>query len=105
MGHMKILNDTKLILNDKGVTQAHLGPIWYHSEPSDLPYLTNQFFGWDSFAASYIRIALHEFTYFLNFSLTGGYSIHATFCFIYKMNIWLIWKFRIQLQKDFDPVL
>ena len=23
----------------KGVTHAHLGPIWYHSEPSDVPYL------------------------------------------------------------------
>ena len=22
----------------KGVTQAHLGPIWHHSEPSDVPY-------------------------------------------------------------------
>ena len=33
-----ILNDTKLILNDFWVNQAHLGPIWYHSEPSDIPY-------------------------------------------------------------------
>ena len=33
----------------KGVTHAHLGPIWYHSEPSDVPYLPNQFFGWDFF--------------------------------------------------------
>ena len=33
----------------KGVTDAHLGPIWYHSEPSDVPYSTNQFLGWDFF--------------------------------------------------------
>ena len=23
----------------KGATHAHLGPIWYHSEPSDIPYV------------------------------------------------------------------
>ena len=27
----------------KGVTDAHLGPIWYHSEPSDVTYSPNQF--------------------------------------------------------------
>ena len=25
---LKVLNDTNLILNDKGVTHAHLGTIW-----------------------------------------------------------------------------
>ena len=33
----------------KGVTHAHLGPIWYRSEPSDVPYSKNQFLGWDFF--------------------------------------------------------
>ena len=33
----------------KRVTHAHLGPIWYHSEPSDVPYSPNQFLGWDFF--------------------------------------------------------
>ena len=33
----------------KGVTRAHLGPICYHSEPSDIPYSQNQFLGWDFF--------------------------------------------------------
>ena len=56
---MKVLNGTKLILNDiKGVTHAHLGPIWYHSEPSDVSYSPNQFLGWDFFAASYSKTAL-----------------------------------------------
>ena len=32
-GPIKAMNNTKLILND----HAHLGPIWYHSEPSDVP--------------------------------------------------------------------
>ena len=27
----------------------HLGSIWDHSEPSDVPYFPNQFFGWDLF--------------------------------------------------------
>ena len=31
------------------VTDAHLGPIWYHSKPSDVPYSPNQFLGWDLF--------------------------------------------------------
>ena len=35
-GHLMVLNDTKLILNNLEVTHAHLGPIWYHSESSFL---------------------------------------------------------------------
>ena len=35
-GPLEVLNDTKLILN------AHFEPIWYHSEPSDVPYSPNQ---------------------------------------------------------------
>ena len=27
----------------------HLGSIWYHSEPSVVPYSQNQFLGWDFF--------------------------------------------------------
>ena len=40
------------------VTHAHLGPIWYHPEPSDVPYSPNQFLGWDFFVASYSNTAL-----------------------------------------------
>ena len=36
----------------KGVTHAHLGPIWYHSEPSDVPYSPNQFLALDFFCRS-----------------------------------------------------
>jgi hypothetical protein len=42
----------------KGVTHAHLGPIWYHSELSDVPYSSNQFLGRDFFAISYNKEAL-----------------------------------------------
>ena len=31
------------------MTHEHLGPIWYHSEPSDVPYSPNQFLGLDFF--------------------------------------------------------
>ena len=48
----------------KGITHAHLGPIWYHSEPSDVPYSPNQFLGWDFFVASYSKTALGAFSYF-----------------------------------------
>ena len=27
----------------------YLGPIWYHSETSDVPYSPNQFLGWNIF--------------------------------------------------------
>ena len=27
----------------------HLGSIWYHSEPLEVPYSPNQFLGWDFF--------------------------------------------------------
>ena len=42
----------------------HLGSIWYHSEPSDIPYSPNQFLGWDFFAASYSKTALVKITFF-----------------------------------------
>ncbi len=29
------------------MTHAHLEPIWYLSELSDVPYSPNQFLGWD----------------------------------------------------------
>ena len=35
-----------------------LGPIWYYSEPSDVPYSPNQFLGWDFFAVSYTKAAV-----------------------------------------------
>ena len=43
----------------KGVTHADLEPIWYHSEPSDVPYSLNQFLGWRGFfVPSYSNTAL-----------------------------------------------
>ena len=50
----------------KGVTHAHLGPIWYHSEPSDVPYSQNQFLDGDFFATSYSKAAL-DYYLFMNF--------------------------------------
>ena len=43
---------------NEGLTHAHLGPIWSHSEHSDVPCSPNQFLGWDFFAASYSKTAL-----------------------------------------------
>ena len=40
----------------------HLGSIWYHSEPSDVPYYPNQFLAWTFFPASYSNIALDHNT-------------------------------------------
>ena len=38
-GTLKVLNDSKLILNDQGATKIHLNIIWDHSEPSESPDL------------------------------------------------------------------
>ena len=42
-----------------------LGPISYHSAPSDVPYFPNQFLGWDCFAVSYSKTALALLTFFI----------------------------------------
>ena len=42
----------------KGVTHVHVRPIWYHSEPSNVPYSQNQFLSLDFLAASYSKMAL-----------------------------------------------
>ena len=44
---LKALNDTKLILNEH--EWHHLGSIWCHSEPSDVPYFPNQILDLDFF--------------------------------------------------------
>ena len=36
----------------------HLGSIWYHSEPSEVPYSPNQYFDRDFFPTSYSKPAL-----------------------------------------------
>ena len=43
----------------KGVSHAHLGSIWYHSEPFKMDsYSPNQFLGLDFFDVSYSKPAL-----------------------------------------------
>ena len=42
----------------KGINHAHLWPIWYHSEPSNVPNPRNQFLDLDFFAVSYCKTAL-----------------------------------------------
>ena len=54
-----ISNSSQIIKGS--VTHAHLGQIWYHSEPSDVPYSPNQFLALDFFAASYSKRALEPF--------------------------------------------
>ncbi len=60
----------------KGVTHAHLGPIWYHSEPSDVPYSPNQFLGWDFFAAFYSKTVLTNGSSTLQITLSGLWLVH-----------------------------
>ena len=38
----------------------NLGSIWYHSEPSEVPYSPNQYLDRDFFATSYSKAALEQ---------------------------------------------
>ena len=58
----------------KEVTYAHLGPIWYHSEPSDVPYFPYQFFGWDFFC----RFLQQDSSSLSQFSLLGSFFFEGT---------------------------
>ena len=53
-----------------GVTHPHLGPIWYRSEPSNVPSSPKQFLGWDFFAISYDKTALA-----LHWIITDSFTI------------------------------
>ena len=72
----------------KGVTHAHLGPIWYHSKPSDIPYSPNQFLGWDFFLPLFTtnRLTLDSLTaalvylFGLNTACTYNFSIIQCNC-------------------------
>ena len=46
---MKTLNGIKVVLNEHERPLDHLGSIWYHLEPSDIPYTSNQFLALDLF--------------------------------------------------------
>ena len=37
-GHLKVLKDTKLVLNEHELPLNHLGSIWYLTKPSDVHY-------------------------------------------------------------------
>ena len=39
----------------------HLGSIWYHSEPSDVPYFPNQFLGFDFFCCFLLQTGSSPF--------------------------------------------
>ena len=57
---------------------SHLGSIWYHLEPSDVPFSQNQFLGGDFFAIYYSKTALRAYCpyiYTVISSLTWGLEI------------------------------
>ena len=57
-GRLKVLNGNELVINDYKLPFDNLESIWYHSEPSDVPYSLNQFLGWNFFDTSYSKMAL-----------------------------------------------
>jgi hypothetical protein len=70
----------------KGITHAHLGPIWYHSEPSDFPYFPNRFLGLDFFAVSYRKPALVlVFSNLLTYYEKGNTTIFSNGLYSYNI--------------------
>ena len=55
---LKALNDTKLVLNEHEWPLNHLGSIWYHSEPLEVPYSQTSILVGTFFAISYSKPAL-----------------------------------------------
>ena len=56
----------------KGVTLAHLGPIWYHLEPPDILYLGNQFLALDFFCRFLQQHCSKSYFYFKKHILFTG---------------------------------
>ena len=48
-GHLKVLNNTKLVQMSIIDPLNHLASIWYHTEPLKVSYSPNHFLGWDFF--------------------------------------------------------
>ena len=44
-----VYKTTEARVNTVAIPTTHLGPIWYHSELSDVPYSPNQFLALDFF--------------------------------------------------------
>ena len=75
----------------KGVTHAHSGPIWYLSEPSDVPYSPNQYF-LPFLIVTGSRINVRSFPEKLEFQklvakLSQNFSICPCFCNVCNLPI------------------
>ena len=67
----------------KGVTHAHLGSIFYHSEPSNVPYFLNRFLVGTFFAVSYSKIALVQalgLSFYIQNKLSKEWELFENVC-------------------------
>ena len=99
--------DPKLF--QKVVTHAHLGPIWYFSKSSDVPYSPNQFL--DFFPTSYSKPALvinlgtaatssqrsPSGSQLLHHWRSTGYTTYMTFIFDFLLQPWYDFQYIITL--------
>ena len=60
-GRLKVLNDTKLALNEQEWPLNHFGSLWYHSELLEVPYSPKHFTDMDFFTTSYSKAALDRY--------------------------------------------
>ena len=52
----------------------HLRSIWYHSEPSDVLYSLNPFFGWDLFTLALLPKIPFKLTQSIHVALQKSYN-------------------------------
>ena len=88
----------------KGVTNSHLGPIWYLSEHSDVSCAPNQFLGWDFFAVSYITLAIDTYlvgqSFFQHNEVTFVSNIEKFRCILENKFIYYIKLYNIYFMKN-----
>ena len=80
-----------------GFTHADLGPIWYHSEHSDIPYFPHQFLGWDFFATLIFNVffLIIDTKGFEKFPLLRKVFTFACICFSSLLMKWHIQELAI----------
>ena len=96
----------------KGVTHAHLGTIWYHLEPSDVPFSPNKFLVLDFFLpfltatllqyqgpskVNIIEFFMRQFDYFDQNKSTNYFMFFSPSCILIVkyLNINFIFNLRI----------
>ena len=89
-------------MGKKGPLEAihgHLGPIWYHSELSDVPYSPNQFLGWDFLCCFLQQLGSDILLIWLWLKLVWVIKFKAYFLENTLICKWINWEITIGIYK------